>query len=611
MQEQTAPTHLSQDAGGAAFRAVDVIRLLLTSMIAAILLEAGTVFGTPGADILSLAAWSKTRLVIFFLLALVVIAVGQRRNWIGRFVSATRRKASWVRNHIKPIIACTTISLVAAIVIGTAVTVLTEFSEPELLFPFLFILFANVTVIVEMVHQHSRSYEAFFLFLLLSVGIWFCVASPVKFVYSYDDETHYAAAESLSYITAPVVTSTDVMINTPENRNPDNNSAYSLSEEEESYEAYNAAGAASSLQKLPSFSTVYGGSILSTAVVGYLPSAAGLWVGRLLHLPFTLLFVLGKLANLLFYGIVIYRGMKYLASKRCLMGAIAISPISLFLACSYSYDPWIIALSVYAFCRFVAELEHPEQSLTRGTAIGMIGTLFLAFLPKAIYFPMVLLLLLMPKAKFASRRSCHAYRLAICGASLLLLLSFVLPMLVGGAGTGDARGGSGVNSTGQISYILSDMPGYLSVLVSFALSYVSPSAVSDAMVFLGYLGPAPVMAIPAGITMIALAVFDTDSNNIRQLGHAGIRIAATLLFALTVGLVCTALYISYTAVGSETIAGVQGRYLIPLLFPLLALLPNLRIPYPKQSTLAAMTACANVFILFGTLAIVFLPKFVA
>jgi hypothetical protein len=35
------------------------------------------------------------------------------------------------------------------------------------------------------------------------------------------------------------------------------------------------------------------------------------------------------------------------------------------------------------------------------------------------------------------------------------------------------------------------------------------------------------------------------------------------------------------------------------------------ISHPKQSTLAVLAACANVFILFGALVIVFLPKFVA
>ena len=36
------------------------------------------------------------------------------------------------------------------------------------------------------------------------------------------------------------------------------------------------------------FGSVYGSSTLSYQALGYIPSALGLWLGRLLHLPFTL-----------------------------------------------------------------------------------------------------------------------------------------------------------------------------------------------------------------------------------------------------------------------------------------------------------------------------------
>ncbi|MCH4276143.1 MAG: DUF2142 domain-containing protein [Atopobiaceae bacterium] len=605
------PTHLRGDDRAAALDTKGVISLLLASVAAALLLEAGTVCGTPGASVLPLTAWSKTRLVIFFVLALAFFVISQRRDWAKRLTCATRQKASWVRDHAKPIAVCTAISLVGAIAVGTVITVLTGFSEPELLLPFLFILFANIAVIIEMLHEHSHAYAAFFLFCLLSVGIWFCVASPMKFVYSYDDEIHYSRAESLSYLTAPTITEADTSLDAPEYRDLSKPVIFSVTEQQETREQLDCENEQPPFQTLSSFTTVYNSSILAVSTLGAIPSAFGLWIGRLLHLSFSFVFILGKLCNLLFYGITIYSGMKHLASKQCLVGTIALTPMALFLACNYSYDPWITALSIYAFCRFISELQHPECPLTRGATFAMVATLVLALLPKAIYFPMVLLLLLMPKAKFVTARARRNYRLIVCGASLLLAVSFLLPMLIGGAGSGDSRGGSSVDSTGQIAFIMGNIPGYLSILTNFALSYIAPGCVTESLDSLAYVGTASALDRCLEVILLASMLFDVDATDIKYLGRATIRVSVVGLAALTVGLVCTALYISFTPVGSNTFAGVQGRYLIPLLFPLLALLPNLRIPHPNQSTLAVLTACANVFILFGALAIVFLPKFVA
>ena len=45
-----------------------------------------------------------------------------------------------------------------------------------------------------------------------------------------------------------------------------------------------------------------------------------------------------------------------------------------------------------------------------------------------------------------------------------------------------------------------------------------------------------------------------------------------LMFFGTVVLIATSLYIAYTEVGSNTIAGCQSRYITPLIYPLFAVL---------------------------------------
>ena len=71
-------------------------------------------------------------------------------------------------------------------------------------------------------------------------------------------------------------------------------------------------------------------------------------------------------------------------------------------------------------------------------------------------------------------------------------------------------------------------------------------------------------------------------------------------------LVALALYIAFTGVGSQTVAGVQARYLIPLIIPFACLL--LRFPiYCDEEVKAKVTA----FMLGATFALLYFVMFVA
>jgi len=68
------------------------------------------------------------------------------------------------------------------------------------------------------------------------------------------------------------------------------------------------------------------------------------------------------------------------------------------------------------------------------------------------------------------------------------------------------------------------------------------------------------------VILILTAVL--DRNGIRN-KNIWIVLVTVISFLATVFLVATALYISFTPVGHDTVLGCQYRYLIPLLFPLL------------------------------------------
>ena len=78
------------------------------------------------------------------------------------------------------------------------------------------------------------------------------------------------------------------------------------------------------------------------------------------------------------------------------------------------------------------------------------------------------------------------------------------------------------------------------------------------------------------VILILVAATDLNEHSFRY-AKWRYRVAGSLLLVGTSALMASALYVSYTAVGSNTIEGCQGRYLLPLVIPFLALFFNSKI----------------------------------
>ena len=72
------------------------------------------------------------------------------------------------------------------------------------------------------------------------------------------------------------------------------------------------------------------------------------------------------------------------------------------------------------------------------------------------------------------------------------------------------------------------------------------------------------------ILMIVLILTDTAGLSNRHMNIKEKGVLTFLLLAIA-GMIWSALYLDFTEVGRTTIAGVQGRYYLPLLFPLFSM----------------------------------------
>lgn len=306
--------------------------------------------------------------------------------------------------------------------------------------------------------------------------------------------------------------------------------------------------------------------------VGYVMSALFIELGKLLHLPFSMIYMMGRLGNLLMYLAVIYLAIRHIPFGKKTMMALGLMPTPLFLASTYSYDATVIAFSFLAISYMLGEILSEREHVEIKNVAIFAGALVIVSLVKAIYAPMLLLGLMIPKAKFRDAKQKKLVWTGIIVLTLLLLSTFVLPALFASPSKGgDLRGGD--TSVGrQMRVVFGHPVQYAMMLLKTMADYfLSFSIAGEGVGMLGHGGIVPYISwIPLVLSGVAL----TERNEgTRRLSKKEKTVVAFTLFVVT-AFIWTAMYLSFTPVGSDYFAGVQGRYFLPVTMMGLLLLNN-------------------------------------
>jgi len=423
---------------------------------------------------------------------------------------------------------------------------------------FIVTIYLIVYLFIALRKQIGKKPELLFLAIALTVGSLFAFSMPTNTLLSWDDQTHYSRALERSFVGDSQLKKADTtMINL---LMPVTFSLYEIENQKELLNEQNNFKNIGAPSK-KSFLSIY-------RDIGYLPSSIMLFLGRLLNVSYSLMFVLGRWANVIVYSCVVYFGIRKLITGKMILSVIALFPTAMFLASNYSYDYWVTCFTMLGMAYLLSELQQPEKLITPKDMVIMIGSLVIGLGPKAIYFPILFLLFLIRKKKFRSNSLYKKYRFALILSIIFVTASFILPVILQGPGLGDVRGGTAVNPREQLKFVLSNPLVYTKILVKFLETYLSLEQSNGYMTFFAYLGYAKsqtLLLITLGITVF------TDKNE-NDLLTSGWRIKKPIFFVFltTVSLIATALYIEFTPVAHFTINGCQPRYLIPFLFPVLA-----------------------------------------
>lgn len=420
------------------------------------------------------------------------------------------------------------------------------------------------------------------LLILLTLGTAMTVSLPRNKV-GYDEETHLQAVMDIAsfpgqlHIADPVMNAlivTDL-----------NNPVYQPGtlEETEDFDAYlRRYGDYKAGNNTPDFYT------MPNRIPSYLSMAAMVKLGKGLSLSWPFLLTLGRLGNLLLYALLMFFAVRITPVGKLLLLVIALFPQNVFLASTFSYDPFVTGCLMLAFALFLRELwKGPSEKADLRSRGLMLLFFFFGCLSKAVYAPLVLTALLLSGTGLRGKKERYAYRLFVILVFCLLIISFILPTVFAPKATGDLRGGA-TSEISQVGFILQNPLSYALILLSQMIRWIPQCFFgADVTSFMGHLvnGDTKFHGLYIGCTLLlALAVLlegrgqgqkpeQKPEQKLEQKPEPrSFNVLERLWIFLMIGacsvLIWTSMYVAFTEPGAREIAGVQGRYFIPLLYPL-------------------------------------------
>lgn len=357
---------------------------------------------------------------------------------------------------------------------------------------------------------------------------------------------------------------------------------------------------------------------VSYQYLAYLPMALFLAVGKLIGLPFSVLFAFGKLGNLFLYVAVMFMAIRLAKNKKLFLAFIAMMPTALFQACSYTYDSIVFSFVTLGCVLWCRETFFGGENCHIPSIAGAAVLFVLGCLSKAVYIPVILLLILLPQLQKMPKKVKRMIGAGVLLAFVLVMLTFVLPVLTNVlAGNlsygGDSRGGDTSAVRQVISMVkhpwesVKLMVGSVFSLDNFRnlgnvetdhyffgnlmlLNYSSMGVLKDKWC---------VLLLP----VMTLLLFQKEEGN-ERIALCGLwkRVLMWGIFAVIILLIWTALYLSFTPVGAMEIAGVQARYYLPLLYLGALLVTNRKIRVQISGQTLAKVVCGSAWV-FQTAAI--------
>jgi len=429
-------------------------------------------------------------------------------------------------------------------------------------------------------------FEWFYLVVALVWGVAIVVVVPP--FQSPDEPAHYLRAWSVANL--QLVSSPDQTVTVPENvaSLPDRIGSAMIDWRTNLYSprlARSLLWERISLRRQEQYTSASG-----AGPVGYLPPAVGIAVARgIQHSPL-LGFYLGRACNLLASVIIVFFAIRLLPFGKPLMVLVGLFPMTISQMASLSPDG--LALSgALMFVALVLSRAQKEAVTTRDVVwLGLAATVLLnAKVGYAVLAMLVFVLAPRQLGGFKRYATCTGFVLA---AAFAVAGALFLTAPAASTASLAKLGVTGVDPAGQLSFVTHHPYAFLKVLYATFETYATPLAQQT----YGVLGWLQVGLPYVGMLLVGLAVvlFLGQTESVGLVAWQRFVIILTgAAFAAEIGL---ALYMSWSAVASPVVVGLQGRYFIPVTLLVLLGIYGVRL----------RTQRAAILLMIGVVAIVIL-----
>lgn len=429
-----------------------------------------------------------------------------------------------------------------------------------------------ISTIYWYIKNNKIKFEKMFLIVGSMLSCMFIVLLPNRLNISYDDQIHYKNIVALSHYPdkSVSVAEDDYYLScfVPQLKN-------SCDVKDKSY--HNIINDSYSKRT----SVGYNENITYKSVV-YMPVAIAMMILRGIGLNLSLIILGAKLAGMLFYLYIVYRGMKHLKNGKMVVAAASTMPGAMFIIANFNYDYWLIGLTLYSTCYIVGEYQNPDKYIKIKDFVYIIASTLLGIAVKVVYIPLLGIIAFLPKKKFEKKKGIVAFRCFFCGIVICAIIGFAILIFGGGLGIGDTRGGEEINAMGQIKYILSNPLQYTKTLLTFIKDYWSIKKIPDYNTATAYLmKPAGYWGYVAAFMLLVMLYDRSDNNTVKWYLSA----SSILIGFITSCMVATALYVVYNPVDSLSIVGCQARYLFPIIVSGMLVVSRIYIPIKLQSSI--------------------------
>lgn len=307
----------------------------------------------------------------------------------------------------------------------------------------------------------------------------------------------------------------------------------------------------------------------------YFPAALGITAGRLLGLSAMLTLQLARVFNLICFVLLAWTAVRLLPFGKNLLGMTAMLPIALQQGASFSYDA-IVNGAMLVFVALCFRMGSKKQKEKREILLVVFLAAFTAVAKGGVYLP--LLLLVIPAflkscdiRKAEKKKVILWFGFGLAAAILLAAVAAVKFMPVFQTFMGGA-GQSGDTAAYTIPY-LARHP--LKIVYLYWNTIMEEGDVLLQGLLGGVLSWLDIRTnwIFQLIFLVCLLLAANREKDRYQGGRRG-KLLIVVSCGISVVLIMMSMLVGYTKMGADYIQGLQGRYFLPLAFPLFCLTAN-------------------------------------